>query len=197
MALRLPQGQYRGRATTYGIGETQAGEPQVVIEFDIFVMRGEQNPDDVAEGYLKEGEDYDVEKMKWFGSFKGGARPITIDTLLKLGLAPGKSMVDVADGPNGGALVIDRVYGLSIKDNVYNGTTSSQISSIYRPEDGAPGVTLDRNAAAAKLAAVEGLDGDLEQRRQVAKSNGPVPSAKAATATAPTAEKPKGAKPKF
>lgn len=190
----LPAGQYRGKVTSYGIGETQAGDPQVVIKFDVYII-----PPDATLAMLEEGTidaaDISIEEMSLYSSLKGGAIPITLDTVLKLGLKPGKEIVDLAEGVEGGALEIERFYGLSIKDNRYNDKVTSKISSVYRQEDGAPGVTLDRETAQAKLSAIPGLSGDLQLRRAQMQNTAPANAAKG-PANAPAAPKAPAAGPK-
>lgn len=138
------KGTFKGLVTDYGIGETQGGDPQVFVAFDVDFPGGKQ-------------------AMTWFGSLKGGALPITLKALLALGHT-GK-VADLLDGPNQDnppiRLGIDA--NLVIDENEYNGKTTLRINWVNMP--GGSGVKrADAGAAKAALAKL-GVNGELAKLR--------------------------------
>jgi hypothetical protein len=138
----MKDGRYSAVVKDYGISETQAGDPQVFIAFD------------VAHG---EG----TETLTWFGSLKEGkAQEITLKGLLAAGFT-GKDVSELADGPDGGALPLGIEVSLVIENEEYEGKTRTRIRWVNKPGSG--GVQrADATTAKAKLAKL-GLAGKIAQ----------------------------------
>lgn len=152
----MTPGQYRGFIADVGF-DGEGEKFHVKIAFNIL-----QDLPITLEAFDKAFEANDLEALKnvdmnnmtpwtWYGYFKGGAKQITLDTLAKMGC---KDFAKLADGKVG--LDAERAYGLSLKENEYQGKKRIQISSIYIPGEGGAGVgkKLDRGAVIAQLAAL-------------------------------------------
>ena len=100
------------------------------------------------------------QQKTWFGSFKGGARPITVETLARLGASDLNNLMEGKGGLN-----CIRHYGLTLRDEVYNGITRSKISSVWIPGQGGFGSKLDAGSVKAQLAKL-GLAGELAKAAQ-------------------------------
>lgn len=134
-------GTWRGTVKDYGIGETQAGDPQVFVQFSV------EFPDGAAD-------------MTWYGSLKEGkAREITLNALLNLGFK-GKDVTDLLDGPDGAAIPLGIDALLVVEPNEYNGKTTMRINWVNRPGGGGAVKRADANTAKAKLLKL-GLAGEL------------------------------------
>ena len=149
-------GRFPGKVTDYGIGETQAGDPQVFVTFDVEFSLG-------------------VQSMTWFGSLKEGkAREITLKALLALGMKGGVEAL--LDGPDGAAIRVGIDASLVTSEHEYQGSTSVRIDWVNAPGGG--GVKrAEPTAAKAKLLKLN-LNGDLAKLRQTEPTrvdNGDVP----------------------
>lgn len=134
----MQAGRHSAVVKDYGISETQGGDPQVFIKFDVA------------------GED-----ITWFGSLKEGkAQEISLKALLAAGFT-GKDISELLDGPDGGAIPLGIEVSLVIEDHEYNGKKSLRVQWVNKPGGG--GVQrADAATAKAKLAKL-GLAGKLAQ----------------------------------
>jgi hypothetical protein len=77
----MTDGKYTARVIDYGIGETKAGLPQVILRFEF--MDTEKN----------------IQRMNWFGTLKEGkGREMTAKALLNCGFT-GSDLSTIACGP--------------------------------------------------------------------------------------------------
>jgi hypothetical protein len=104
MARSVVPGTYLGKVKNYGITTTQAGEPQVAIQFGLTTPEGQKT-------------------LTWHGTLKEGkGREITLGALLNCGFR-GDDISALADGVDGGALDTDREVDLVVEDNTPPGKT--------------------------------------------------------------------------
>lgn len=138
----MKAGRWPGRVKDYGISETQAGDPQVFIQFAVDGPEGE-------------------ETMTWFGSLKEGkAQEITLKAVLAAGFQ-GKDVTELVDGTDGGAIPLETEVSLVVEDDTYEGKTRQRIKWVNKPGSG--GVQrADATSAKAKLAKL-GLAGKMAQ----------------------------------
>lgn len=195
----LKAGQGRAILVDYGTSESPTAKVfQVDVEFDVLVlpegMTGEQ-----YDALTVKPENLETEKMVKHMNFSGGAKEITIDTLIKMGFDPQRhSIAALEDGPLSGALNTAKIYAVSLKESTYHKDGRLEISSIWVPgEGGGMGARLTGGASAAFVQSL-GLDGEILKRMQTSGKGGPVSTTNAAT-PAPASPKPApaGAKPRF
>lgn len=198
--MSLTPGEYRGRIESYGIGETQAKEPQAVVTLAALDL-GELTPAQYDAGEFDSGREFELsgEKITWFGSFAPltpgktiSAKEITLETLRKLGF--NGDFGAFSDGVSGGSVDISKIYSFQVVENVYQNKTSLRVSSIWKFGDAGPGARiLSSGDARAKLSGL-GLEGEFKKLQ--AKAGGG-PENAAPSAPKKTEEKKTGNKAKF
>lgn len=99
---RWRPGKFKAKAVDWGVSKTNAGLPQVVILFEYL----QQNQEGVTES----------RQLMWFGSFKGGARERTLETLVNLGLRSPVSTME--QGRNGAALDPDKEVEIVVEHRI-------------------------------------------------------------------------------
>lgn len=110
--MSIKPGTYKGaKIKDYGFTQKEGKTPSVMVQFEF-----------EDEGRTKE--------ISWFGSFNGGARKYTVDTLVKVLGYEGTDGSDIAAGSGSKVLKEDREYDLVIDDNTYNNVTRSQVKFI-------------------------------------------------------------------
>ena len=142
-------GRYIGKIIDYGMGETQKGDPQVLVMFE-----------------FKDDEEVN-QRMCWFGTLKEGkGRQITIDTLLNCGFK-GTELSVLADGVGNGALDTEKELQLTVNENVYNGKKSLRIDFVNLPGGSAFREKMSKEQVVQKFTGMKlDLRADIMQRRQ-------------------------------
>jgi len=115
------QGIFNGKIKEYGVSETNAGNPQIFISFEVL--------DQETGNVLK--------TMSWFGSFVGGAKDITLKTLIACGLMPQNfgSLVNFKDGVASNMLDLNKVLSLDIQEEPKYDDPSKTVSKIQWVND--------------------------------------------------------------
>ena len=157
------KGRFNGYVTDYGIGETKAGDPQVIVKFMVKFPDGEQ-------------------EMTWRGSLKGKATEFTLKSLLVLGFE-GTDISRLADGVNQpspmpiapgaeASLVIDE------ETNTETQKTYHKISWVNNIGGGGSEIKrMDIGTAKAKLAALN-LAGEITKLRVASPTTSAKPAGK-------------------
>jgi hypothetical protein len=145
--MSYKSGDFIGVVKDYGIGETKAGDPQVVITFTVdFGDAGQHD-------------------MNWYGTLKEGkGRDITLKALLAVGFHG--EVAGLLD-PDGGAIAKGTQARLVIAEEARqdgNGTVH-RIKWVNSMSGGGGGIKrADPSAARAKLAKLN-IEGDLAKLR--------------------------------
>ena len=106
----MQPGTYKAKIKDYGYSQKEGKDPSAMVQF-----------------YLADDPQHTI---TWFGSFNGGARPITVKTLVEtLGFST-DNPEDLYKGIGSFVLNEDREYDLVIEDNTWNGVTRSKIKYI-------------------------------------------------------------------
>jgi hypothetical protein len=133
-------GKFIAKAKEVGISKTTAGLPQVVVNFGCYP--GEEDIKNGAKPFEK----------TWFGSLKGDASPITLQTLAILGYK--FTVNDLSDIANGQGLDFNKEVEVVIDENEYNGKKSERIKGVF--EVGSAGFSKMNPQEAVTL--LKGLD---------------------------------------
>lgn len=112
---RWKPGKYRAKAVDWLTSKTKDGSPQVDILFE-YQQPGEQ-PGSTEQ-----------RQMIWYGSFKGGARERTMETLFNLGLRGPVSTLET--GRDGKALDAEKEVEIVVEHRVYNGILRAGIAWV-------------------------------------------------------------------
>lgn len=91
MSELIKPGTYKGMISDFGLKKTKNGSSMAVVAIDV----GETT-------------------LYWQGVFTGGASEITIKTLIDIGFDPSRSLLDIAKGPESGALEIGKEVKLGV-----------------------------------------------------------------------------------
>jgi hypothetical protein len=129
--------QHIAKIVNYGLQETKNGNVMAVVQFEFF-------------------DDGQKHKLSWRGSFNGGALEWTVKTLLVCGLVGNDPSV-IADGPESGALNMDKEFNITVKSET--GSDGKLYWKVAWVNEAGFSNSLSRSSAVAKL-------GDL--RAQVA-----------------------------
>jgi len=92
-------GKFQGKVKDYGVSETNAGNPQVYVQVQF-----------EHEGAQKE--------LTWYGSFVGGAKEITLRSLLACGLKPQHfgQLVNLRNGATSGMLDLNKAIEIDVHE---------------------------------------------------------------------------------
>jgi hypothetical protein len=123
--MSIKPGTYKAKIIDYGYFQKEGKNPSVMVQFQ-FV---EQIPNPA----FPTTPDEEIRKLTWFGSFNGGARPITIKTLVETLGFNGTDGTELLQGIGSNVLREDREYDLVIEPNTYNGQTRDIIKYINLP----------------------------------------------------------------
>lgn len=93
-------GKFDAKISDYGVSETKSGNPQVFVRFAF-------NDNDGAQ-----------KELTWYGSFVGGAKDITLKTLIYCGLKPQHfgQLVNLANGIASGMLDTQKVLNIDVQE---------------------------------------------------------------------------------
>lgn len=146
MAKQVTAGKYIARVLNYGIGNTKAGDPQAIVQFQFKDNDGDQH------------------SLTWFGSFKEKALPYTLDALLYCGMK-GNDPAELAQGIDGGALDLNQEVQIVVEEQTDDkGRVVPKISWVNRLGGNAFKNAITFDQAKSKLAAMN-LKGAVMARR--------------------------------
>lgn len=106
--MPINPGTYKAKIKDYGYSQKEGKEPSAMVQFQ-----------------LEEGH-----TITWFGSFNGGARPITVKTLVETLGFSSDNPEDLFKGAGSFVLNEDREFELVIEDNTWNGVTRPRVKYI-------------------------------------------------------------------
>jgi hypothetical protein len=129
MSHEIHPGKYLGHIVNYGLRDAKDNGVMAVIEMDYKDSEG------------------DLHRLIWRGSFSGTALQYTLKTLLVCGLD--RDAAVLADGPQSGALNMEKEFVITVSAEEYQGKTYYRIAWINEP-----GLSnlLTRAEAVARLA---------------------------------------------
>lgn len=107
--MPIKPGTYKAKIKDYGYSQKEGKEPSAMVQFQL-----------IDDGHT----------ITWFGSFNGGARPITVKILVETLGFSSDSPEDLYKGAGSFVLNEDREYDLVIEDNTWNGVTRPKIKYI-------------------------------------------------------------------
>lgn len=171
---RILPGKYTAKVADHEMQMKEGGNaPSVGVRFQL-----------IEEGRSEEMKN--SRTITWYGSFSGGARPITVENLVRLGFT-GKDGTELARFQGEGkdlkpiALDTESVFELVIEDDTYNGKTRPRVKFINVPGHS----SFQRMDQVEAKTVIGGLNlaGDFAEAR----SGAGKPKAKAAPATKPAA----------
>lgn len=140
----IKPGYYNGKIVKYGIGKTQSGNPQAMIQFQF------QTPD---------GQSH---TLTWYGSFSEKAKKFTIDALLRCGLRVDNISI-LANGVESGALDTEKELSLDIrKEKGDDGKERLKIAWVNEIGSSAFKNIIPQVEAMSLL---QGLEADVAMRR--------------------------------
>lgn len=140
------QGNFNATIVDYGLSETKGELPQVWADFSV---------------QLPQSEGGGVKTVTWRGSFKDGAKDITLKNLLIMGMAPSAPVHLLNNGVEARMLNTQKTFDLLIEPETYEGKTRDRIKFINDPEN--PTHTQKRLDQAGVAKHMSGLNfqGDL------------------------------------
>lgn len=145
----MNEGTYLGRVNDWGITKNKKGDPQVIIEL------------------MNEAG----EKITWFGSFNGGAKLITIETLVKCGFR-GDDLSVLADDEKTTALDKEKDILFNVADEFYNGKNYRKVKWISDPNETRGPKRMNKKEAGQDLASLN-LKGILKEvQAEIKDTNG-------------------------
>ncbi len=150
MQPTVKPGKYLAKVIDYGIGETKAGLPQVLVMFEFKDSDGVQ------------------QQMVWYGTLKEGkGRDITIDSLLVCGFR-GNDIEVLAEGIGNGALDTEKEVQLTIGEEPdQNGKMRTRIQWVNAPGGSAFREKLSKQETVSKFQGLNlNLKADVMARRQ-------------------------------
>lgn len=138
-------GKFDAKIKDYGTSETKGGNPQVFIKF----------------GFEHEGA---AKELTWYGSFVGGAKDITLKTLIYCGLAPQNfgNLVNFKNGIQSQMLDMNKVLNIDVQEEPKQDGSGMQtrIQWVNDPASG-PAIKKIDEAKNAQFFGSMGFDGDL------------------------------------
>lgn len=142
----LKPGRYSAKVKDYGISDSKAGKPLIMILFEV---------QDGVGG---------TREMIYRGSLnEGKAREMTFDALMVCGLK-GDDISLVAHGAPGNALDSEKTVSVVIQNEEYEGKTYSKIAFVNEPGGAAFQKKMDAGDAVTKLAGMN-LKNEFAARR--------------------------------
>lgn len=135
-------GKYTAKIVDADVWASTKNEPRAVLVFDF--MNEEGNP----------------RQLMWFGSLNGGAREITVETLVRCGFTGN----DLADLNKGKEVLNEGPYEIVVEMNTYEGKTGPRIKYINAPGGGAFRERM-QSADAVQLCSGLNLGADFMQAR--------------------------------
>lgn len=148
-------GKYRAKAVNWGAKTTNAGAPNLAIQF---VVVGGENDGDTL--YWQGGLDAEVKNTK-------SQLDITLDALEACGfdIAKHKTLNVVAEGPAGEALDPNREVMLTVEMEAYQGKTSAKVKWVNDLSGGKFKGAIGKDDFASKCQGL-GIEAAILKRRQ-------------------------------
>jgi hypothetical protein len=139
--FRIPDGKYEARVIDYGVSQTKAGDPQVMVKFKLVL---------------------DGSEITWFGSLKEG-RPqeITFDTLQRVLAMQGDDLDALNGGSGSGILDEKKVVMLVIASEEYQGKLYTRVKWVN--EIGQP---VKKNLDRESIQKLKSLNAAFKARRK-------------------------------
>jgi hypothetical protein len=122
-------GKYKAKAVDWGASKSKEGLPQAVVLFEY------QQPG-AGPGVTEHRQ------LMWFGSFKGGARERSLETLMSLGLRGPVSEIEL--GRDGKALDPELEVEVVVEHRIYNNVRKAGIAWVNQV--GGRGIARDKFA---------------------------------------------------
>lgn len=138
-------GVFQGTIKDYGVSETKSGNPQVFVKF----------------GFEHEGA---AKELTWYGSFVGGAKDITLKTLIYCGLAPQmfSQLVNLRNGVASNMLDLNKVLSLDVQEEPkQDGSGMRTVIQWVNDPNLSPAIKKIDEAKNAQYFGSMGFDGDL------------------------------------
>jgi hypothetical protein len=138
-------GVFQGTIKDYGVSETKSGNPQVFVKF----------------GFEHEGA---AKELTWYGSFVGGAKDITLKTLIYCGLAPQmfSQLVNLRNGVASNMLDLNKVLNLDVQEEPkQDGSGMRTVIQWVNDPNSSPAIKKIDEAKNAQYFGSMGFDGDL------------------------------------
>jgi hypothetical protein len=111
-------GKYPAKIIDFGIWKGKSGNPSAAVMFEYTTQAGE------------------VKQITWFGSFNGGAREITVETLLRMGFT-GTNGAELNKGNGSGVLnQAENAFEIVLENDTYNGKTTCKVRYVNLPGGG-------------------------------------------------------------
>jgi len=159
MAELIKPGTYKARVIDYGFTQPKEGkQPQAMVMFEFMATIWDAQTNSASES---------IKKLGWFGSFNGGAKPITVKTLVETFEFKGRTGVELLEGIGSNQINESRVYELEIENNTWEGKTNNRIKYVNIPGQAR---TLEKlaQADAAKFCGDLGLAADFAEAKNAA-----------------------------
>lgn len=138
-------GVFSAKIKDYGTSETKSGNPQVFIKF----------------GFEHEGA---AKELTWYGSFVGGAKDITLKTLIYCGLQPQmyNQLVNFRNGVASNMLDLNKVLNIDVQEEPkMDGSGMRTVIQWVNDPNLAPAAKKIDEAKNAQFFGQMGFDGDL------------------------------------
>lgn len=138
-------GNFEAKIKDYGVSETKSGNPQVYVRF-YFEYEGAQK------------------ELTWYGSFVGGAKDITLKTLIYCGLKPQHygQLTNLWNGVQSGMLDMEKVLVLDVQEEPkQDGSGMRTVVQWVNDPNVAPQIKKIDQAKNAQFFGTMGFDGDL------------------------------------
>lgn len=141
-------GKFDAKIKDYGVSKTQAGNPQLFITFTF-----------EAEGATKE--------LTWYGSFVGGAKDITLKSLINCGLTPDKfSKLNLFNtGIQSGLLNLGKVLSIDVQEEPHQNDPTKTRTVVRWVNDPESSYVVKRLSEAENAQMMSGInfEGDLHR----------------------------------
>jgi hypothetical protein len=157
MANHSP-GKYPAKIVDFGIwtGKDGTKAPSAVVMFEYKTPGGE------------------VKQITWFGSFNGGAREITVETLIRMGFT-GKNGAELNQGNGSGVLnQAEDAFEIVLENDTYQGKTTCKVRYINLPGGGGFRAKMAEGEANVLMGGLN-LSGDFAAARAQAGAPKPAP----------------------
>lgn len=142
--LQTP-GSYEAKVIDFGIMKSKNGSPMAAVMFEYKIPTG------------------GTERITWFGSFNGGAREFTVETLIRLGFV-GKNGAELNKGNGSGVLNQEKTFEVVLKNETYMDKTRTKVAFVNLPGGSAFKEKMADGDAAVLMGGMN-LEADFMQAR--------------------------------
>ena len=161
MSQLIKPGTYKAKIIDYGFTQPKEGKnPQAMVMFEFMATLWDEQTNATSES---------IKKLGWYGSFNGGAKEITIKTLVETFEFKGRTGVELLQGIGSNQINESREYELEIETNEWDGKKNSKIKYVNIPGQTR---TVEKlaEADAVKFCGELGLAGAFAEAKQAAPS---------------------------